>query len=127
MIKGELCFVCVPFFTNERGALCKDPNSGVDYSVFHKMACDGVERAGFVPVSPMPLWEYYHLEDIYGRYNKKRIIQHGDWLIELCKYFYFCDCTYDKKVHKEMEVWRLRAKTLNKKFISIDIDRTFLE
>ena len=116
----EFCFVCVPF-VNERGTRCKDPNGDVNYPLVNMMACDGVERAGFVPVSPLHLWG----SCFKYNYNKERIIQAGVKLIELCEYFYFCDCEYDAKAHEEMEIWRVKAQMLNKRFISID--RKFIE
>lgn len=120
MIKDELCFVCVPFI-NERGRRCKEPNCDVNYSLVNIMACDGVERAGFVPVSPIHLWGICFKYN----YNKERIIQAGGRLIDICDCFYFCDCKYDEKAHEEMIIWRIKAQILNKRFISID--RKFLK
>lgn len=123
MIKDELfCFVCIPF-VNERGSRKEISNCDINYMLLNMIVCDKIESVGYTPISLTHLWG----SCFKYNYDKEQIIQAGAKLIELCKYFYFCDCTYDKKVHKEMEVWRLRAKTLNKKFISIDIDRTFLE
>ena len=119
MIKDEFCFVCVLFSTNERGARYKEPDCDVDYSVLNMMACNGVEQAGFVPISPTHLWSYC-FEDIYGRYDKERIIQSGFRLIKSCEYFYFCDCEYDEDMHIEMKLWHDRAKALNKEFVTID-------
>lgn len=118
MIKDEFCFVCVPF-VNEWDALHKEPDCNVDYSFVNMMACDGVEQAGFIPVSPLHLWSYC-FKDIYGRYDKERIIQAGLRLIELCECFYFCDCEYDENTHKEMKLWHDRAKALKKEFITIN-------
>ena len=125
MIKDKLCFVCVPFSTNERGARCKDPSSGVDYPSLHMMACDGVERAGYIPMSPLQLWDYYYLEDLWGERSKREIIHYGAELIELCECFYFCDCEYDEDMHIEMKLWHDRAKALKKEFVRID--RKFLK
>lgn len=118
MIKDAFCFVCVPFIS-ECNMRHKEPSSGVDYSVLNMMACNGVEQAGFVPISPTHLWSYC-FEDIYGRYDKERIIQSGFKLIKSCEYFYFCDCEYDEDMHIEMKLWHDRAKALNKEFVTID-------
>ena len=124
MRKDELfCFVCVPFIS-EVGARYKEPDCDVNYPLVNRMACDRVKQAGFTPISPIHLWSYC-FEDIYSRYNKERIIQSGLRLIKSCEYFYFCDCEYDEKTHKEMEIWRIKAQMLNKRFISID--RKFLK
>ncbi len=120
MIIDRLCFVCVPFIS-ECNMRHKEPSNGVDYPVLNMMACDGVEQAGFVPVSPFHLWSYCFKD----RYYKERIISAGAKLIELCDCFYFCDCEYDAKAHDEMEFWRIKAQILNKRFISID--RKFLK
>lgn len=123
MIKGELCFVCVPFIS-ECNMRHKEPSSGVDYSVLNMMVCNGVEQAGFVPVSPTHLWSYC-FKEIYGRYNKERIIQAGFRLIKSCDCFYFCDCEYDEDMHIEMKLWHDRAIALKKELITID--RKFLD
>ncbi|MGP1527634.1 MAG: hypothetical protein ACTTIV_02120 [Campylobacter sp.] len=118
MKKNELCFVCVPFIS-ECNTRRKGPNSAVDYSALNMTVCDGVEQAGFIPVSPLHLWSYC-FKDIYGRYDKERIIQAGFRLIELCECFYFCDCIYNVNTHEEMDFWRLKAQMLNKRFVLID-------
>lgn len=123
MRKNELCFVCVPFIS-ERHTRHKESGCDVNYSLINMMACDGVEQAGFIPVSPIHLWSYC-FKDIYETYDKQRIIQAGFKLIELCECFYFCDCKYDENTHEEMEFWRLKAQMLNKRFILID--RKFIE
>ena len=119
MIIDRLCFVCVPFI-NERGGR-KDPNGDVNYQLVNIMACDGVERAGFVPVSPIHLWDICFKYN----YNKERIIQAGGRLIDICDCFYFCDCEYDEDMHIEMKLWHDRAKALKKEFVTID--RKFLK
>lgn len=121
MRKDELfCFVCIPF-VNERGLRKERSDCDVNYMIVNMMACDGVERAGFIPISPTHLWGTCFKYN----YNKEQIIQAGARLIELCECFYFCDCEYDENTHKEMEIWRVRAQMLNKRFISID--RKFIE
>ena len=121
MIKDELfCFVCIPF-VNERGSRKERSDCDVNYMIVNMMACDGVERAGFTPISLTHLWG----SCFKYNYDKERIIQAGARLIELCEYFYFCDCEYDVKTHDEMEIWRIKAQMLNKRFISID--RKFIE
>ena len=68
MIKDELfCFVCAPF-VNERGSRQKRSDCDVNYMIVNMMACDGVERAGFIPISPTHLWSYC-FKDIYNRYD----------------------------------------------------------
>lgn len=118
MIKDKLCFVCVPFIS-KCSMRHKEPDYDLDYSVLNMMACDGVEHAGFVPVSPIHLWSYC-FKDIYGRYDKERIINAGAKLIELCDCFYFCDCEYDEDMHIEMKRWHDRAQILNKEFVTIN-------
>ena len=118
MIKDKLCFVCVPFIS-ECNTRRKDPNSGVDYSVLNMMVYDGVEQAGFIPVSPTHLWSYC-FKEIYGRYDKERIIRSGFRLIKFCDCFYFCDCEYDEDMHIEMKLWQDRAQILNKEFVTIN-------
>ena len=120
MIKDELCFVCVPFIS-KCSMRHKEPDYDLDYSVLNMMACDGVERAGFIPISPTHLWGTCFKYN----YDKGQIIQAGFRLIELCECFYFCDCKYDESAHEEMEIWRIKAQMLNKRFISID--RKFLK
>lgn len=114
MIIDRLCFVCVPF-VNERGGR-KDPNGDVNYQLVNMMVCDGVEHAGFVPMSPLHLWG----SCFKYNYDKERIIQAGGRLIDICDCFYFCDCEYDEKAHEEMIIWRIKAQNLNKKFITIN-------
>ena len=124
MIKYELfCFVCVPFIS-ECNTRHKEPDCDVDYSVLNMMVCNGVEQAGFIPISPTHLWSYC-FEDIYGRYDKERIIRSGFRLIKSCDCFYFCDCTYNVNTHEEMEFWRLKAQMLKKRFVLID--KKFIE
>ena len=115
----EFCFVCVPFIS-EVGTLHKKLDRGVDYPVLNMMACNGVKQTGFTPASPIRLWDYYCLDDIYGRYDKELIIRCGLRLIERCDCFYFCDCEYDAKAHDEMEFWRIKAQVLNKEFVTIN-------
>ena len=64
MKKNELCFVCVPFIS-ERNTRHKEPDCDVNYSLLNMRACDGVEQAGFIPISPTHLWSYC-FKEIYN-------------------------------------------------------------
>ena len=121
MRKDELfCFVCIPF-VNERGSRKERSDCDVNYMLLNMIVCDKIESVGYTPISLTHLWG----SCFKYNYNKERIIQAGGRLIDICERFYFCDCEYDEKAHEEMEIWRIKAQILNKRFISID--RKFLE